>query len=249
MSKVSEAAKWALDKGDGKNCPFCAWQANASSDRRALSMHMRGSHKTRLVAAHEQNTLEPEVRNDPIVSETTADVLEAVGITQVDELDRFNYLAIPEHLKAQAKAEGAYLRWVAPRNVGHNKNLGASEVRISEMEAEGVKQASTETGVVTTGEMRLMRFPERLAKQRRELKASRVDTQLRARGEEMQKSQSDAEKILYDHYVKEVGLDHTRAMQVARAQAGRAQRESARADGRDPRQGLTIRDQRGERAY
>jgi len=245
MSKVSEAAKWALGESDGRNCPFCAWQANASSDRRALSMHMRGSHKTRLISAHEEKSLEVEVRTD--TEETRADVLEAVGITQVDELDRHNYLTIPDALKRRAESEGAYLRWVAPRNVGQNKNQGANEVRIADMDAEGVAQASTEGGTVKTNEMVLMRFPPELAKRRRELKESRAENNLQARGEEMQKASGDAQKILYEHYTKVEGLDHTTALQVSRAQAKRS--ESERSDGRDPRQGLSIRDQRGESQY
>lgn len=242
MSKVSEAAKWALEQSDGKNCPFCPWEANQSSDRRALSMHMRGSHKTRLVAAHEQETLEPQVREDKDGS--TEDVLEAVGITQVDELDRFDQLFVPEALKQKAASAGDYLRWVAPRNIAQNKNRGAVEVTLTEAGEEGVRQASTEGGGVKTGEMVLMRFPQQLAERRRAQKDSRVEAGLKARAEEIAGSRGDTEKLLYDHY-RQKGLDNTQASQLAKAQAGLAEREASR----DVRRGLYERDQRGERAY
>ena len=125
-----------------------------------------------------------------------------------------------------------------------NKQRGAEDVTLDEAGAEGSLQASTEDGVYKTGEMRLQKFPKALADQRKKQKESRVEAGLKARAEEIDGAKSDAEKILYDHYRKE-GLDNQQAMQIARAQAGRAAKQASD----DPRHGLTVRDQRGEHAY
>lgn len=235
MNKVREAAKWVLEQVDGKECPFCAWRAQDHSDKHPLSLHLRTAHKAAIVSAFEQQTLTPVILTDEVV-ETTEEVLASVGIEEVDERFKYNYLAIPDDIKKKAEADGATLRWVAPRNIGTFRTQGATIVPLSG--EGGAKQGSTE-GPVKTKELTLMRFEAPVAEKRRQINASKIENRVASCAEELRGSGSDTEKILYDHYRKNEGLDHQKALQIARAQSRRAETNVS----------LRIRDQQGDHAY
>jgi hypothetical protein len=235
MERIKKAVEFVYSYADGNSCPLCGAEMNAT-ERQETSMknHIRVNHPLKAVECMDQGTLEPKVEQ-PVDASTP--IHEVAGIKTQDEYDRYDALHIPKKVRERVREEGSSLTWKAPSRLGRALDMGAVAVEREEA-GSGVRQQSTEDGRVRTGEMTLVEWPAELAEVRRRQKKSRIDDQLVARKEELQKVKTEMEKTLYDE-MRRRGQDHTVSLQVAQAVAGSQEADMKHGDPRR-HEGLRI---------
>lgn len=247
-SKFSAAVDWATElsiKSHASACGICTWRpwdlGSEGETRRALAAHIRRKHRDSIVDLFERQTLNLSTLVTP--GDANDELLAAAGITETNDLDRYDRLAIPPAIRHQAELDGAEFRFVRKDRVDHFKYQGAEVVHLNG--ERGVVQPSTEDGILRANEMVCMRIPHELLKKREAQKEARLNSQLNSRAEEIQVKRDAYEKQTYDILRKD-GKDHQTALQVARALTSRRNRERGRSESN---LGMTIRDRHGERSY
>lgn len=241
---ISEGVEYVYKRSNGYECPFCSARMGQGEQPapRALKQHVRLRHPTQAVLAMTQDTLEPVMRVDAEDDSPHA----LAGIKLQEDYDRFDALYIPEKLRREAQQRGDVLRWSAPDKVRRRLDQGA-ELVARDGDEVGPRQGSTEDSSLRANEMRLVRIPEEMAVRMQRQKAARIERNLSASKEAYEQSREGVEKVVFDS-LKAKGYDSQTAGQVARAVAGKAQREDTWQGG-DPNahQGITITNKHGER--
>jgi hypothetical protein len=241
--KFRVAVDWAIDLSiadHGGHCGICSWASvwrNASTDqaRAGLGQHIRRKHRDTIVDLYDNQTLSlaTTIGDDAPILEAdinvdTDELLAVAGISQIDQLDRTDMLAIPEALRSEADLNGDVFYWKRPEEVDHLKSQGA---RVLELKGSiGDQQPSSEDGILRSRELVCMVIPHELAAQRRAQKDARVTDQLNARAEEIQTKRDEYERKTYDYLRSEKNLDHQQARQVSRALTQRRVREGEPTD-------------------
>ena len=245
-SKFEIAATWVYEKSleasKSGRCGVCGFEPWPHDKEKSLLNHIRRRHKDTLVELYDHQVMNLSDLSPTPPSENENEMLAAAGITDVQDLNRFDFLAVPERIKSRIEETGSTGRWVRSDRVDHFKAQGAIVTRVEGSEG-GAKQPSTESGNLRSNEMVHITMPHEVARNRRNFKASRITEQLNARSEEVQQTRDKYEKRVYDHLRKERNLDHSKASQVANALVNRRTREAGEVG--DP--GISIQDQSGSR--
>ena len=241
VPKFRQAIDWAVAKSvkEGGRCGVCDWEPWPHNKEQSLAKHMRSKHRGSIVDLFEMQVLDmAELKPaEPGVSDD--ELLATAGISDIDELDKHNYLAIPTVVSQQIEEDGASGRWITEDRIEHFKQQGAT---LTQYNGTDLKHGSGEAGHLRANELYHVTIPHELAQRRHSLKRSRVDEQLRARGEEERSIRDDYEKKTYDYLRGERNLDHTKASQVARALTQRRERS-------DGGPQVRVQDARGSQEY
>ena len=208
VPKFRKAVDWAMAQSienHGTDCGICGWKP--------------WSHNKEVLNLSDLSPANP--------SDDDNELFATAGITRVEDLDRHDFLAVPQAIKDKIEGDGGVGRWVRDDRLEHFKNQGATITQ----GAHGTNQPSSENGALRTNELTHVTMPHELAERRSRQKEARVNDQLVARAEEIEKTKDKYEKKTYDYLRKERGLDHGKAGQVAKALAGRRQREGGDGNG------------------
>jgi len=241
---VDTAVKWILSQAEsqGKQCPFCPWEAVDGASENAAENHLRTKHPFKVVLAYQQKDL------DPIVDTYTEEELqnlspqEALGIATQDELERPNYLFVPPQIKEEMERRNAKGRWVHRDKLEQHIARGAKIVDRKDYKLP--YQHSTEDSQVRANEMVFVEYPETVWQRRRSYNDAKIDKNLQARAEDIQNTVGRLERHYYDTLIKK-GYDRTQARQVSAALA-RGQEKGNFREG-DPKAHLGIEVRRGTR--
>ena len=242
------AVEWVLKEAQLEgSCPVCSARMGMGrheTDPQYLREHLKTRHSSWCVRAEAQRSMDPIIRNDKPLAEQ--DFFELGGIERVEELDKFDALYVDKSVREAVTARHSVLRWASPDKVRRYLDQGATTVHRGDTLTP--RQGSTEDSTVRANEMVLIEIPEALANRRRKQKEQRIERQLYARAEDIQRAQDSTEKAIFDGMLKQ-GSDRDTAAQVARAIAHGEQRRKENWRGGDPRahQGMTITDQHGKK--
>lgn len=254
---VATSIDWVADQCPDGACPFDGARSNHDTDaaaaQKALRQHLKARHQFACVSAYQQKTLSPNLAAPPPQVEEEESVEDGDfwamgGFQRVDEIDRPNALYVANHLNKRARGEGASLRWASPDRVARYRDMGAVAVPLKESIDPGMRQGSTEDGVVKSNEMVLMYFPPQLTEKRRRQKARLIEKSLYARKEDMNNIREGAAKKIMDEMTKR-GIDTETASQVARAITKGAETGTSGFVGKDARahEGIHLEDQTGKK--
>ena len=230
---VQAGVDYVFEHSDGKDCPFCGARLGVGEEiePKALKGHLKSKHPHQCIMAMQQDTLSPDLRgpDDP----TPHDI---AGLTMQDEFDRFDALYIPDRLREDCRKAGDKLIWKSPEKIKRLIDQGGQVVKMTKEElADMPMQGSSETGDVKANELILVRVPERLATARQAQKRARVTQGLAASKEALAQNREGVERLIYDS-LKSKNYSSTQAGQVARAVAGKVEREDDHNfQGGDPR--------------
>ena len=245
VPKFRQAVDWAAEKSmeNGATCGCCGWRpwdvGTKEQTLKSLAAHIRRKHRDTIIELFDHQVLDLGELTPSPLGESEEEVLAMAGISEIRELDHFDYFSIPEAIKERMEQDGSVPRFVRQDRVEHFKLQGAKTV-----EGEGAHNNSTEDGVIKANELVLMELPHELAERTRSQKDARVQDQLNARGEEMAVARDKYEQRTYDYLRSNRNLDHQQATQVSRALAQRRVRE-----GGDSNLGLTIESRQGSERY
>ena len=222
VPKFRQAVDWCLKKSLLKErCGVCGWEPWPHNKKQSLCRHITRKHRTTVIDLFDKQVMSLDELAPTTQGGDDDELLATAGITRVEDLDRHDYLAIPQAVRERIESDGAKGRWVRADRIEQFRNQGAIVTR-----ATGEHQPSTEDGTLRTNELIHVTLPHELAESRQRLKDSRMDEQLAARGEEADTVRERHEQETYDYLRKNRGLDHTQAKQVAHALEGRRQRET-----------------------
>jgi hypothetical protein len=247
-TKFKLAVDWAVEestKNHGGHCGVCAWRPwEHNSPKQAansLTKHIRSKHRDTIVDLYDREILDLSTLRPAPPSLSEDELLAAAGLTDVQELDHFDYLAIPEDIRTRMDVDGSVPRWVRRGRVDHFTAQGARVVNLNNGKG-GTRQGSTEDNILKTNELVCVELPHELALRRKQQKDSRINDQLNARAEEMRTTRDEHEKRTYDYLRSERNLDHQQAKQVTQALTTRRTRE-------EERSGVTIGNRHGQSEY
>lgn len=206
-------------------CPFCGRDFHLTDSAKPnlleFVLHLKSQHPSRVMVAYSSRDLEVAVKNDEDVP-APGDWYGLAGLQVVEDLDRPDLLFIDPKVKERLKKQGGQLRWCAPAKVAHFKAQGAKVIEREKDQALGKGvEASREDSTVRTNEMVLLEIPQGLWDRRKRQKAARVDDQLQACKEDIQKNVDALEQTVYDGMIKQ-GVDKQTARQVSSAIAKNA---------------------------
>ena len=223
---LNKAVEWVKREARPPGeCPFCGrdFRLTDSAKPNLLEffVHLKSQHPSRVMVAYSSRDLEVSVRHDEDIPEP-GDWHGLAGLKVVDDLDRPDLLFIDPAVKERVKKGGGQLRWCAPSKVAHFKAQGAKVVERSKDQALGRNvEASKEDSTTRANEMVLVEIPQGLWDRRKKQKASRIDDQLQACKEDIQKNVDALERDVYDGMIRQ-NVDKQTAAQVARAIAQNA---------------------------
>lgn len=245
---LNRAVEWVKrETKKSGDCPFCGRDFrltdSAKPNMLEFVVHLKAQHPSRCMVAYSSRDLEASVRKDEEVVEP-GDWHGLAGLKLVDELDRPDLLFVDPQVKSKIKSEGGQVRWVAPGKVAHFKNQGARVVERGKDQELGRNVESSKVDSTTrANEMVLMEIPNKLWERRKQQKAARIDDQLQACKEDIQKNQDAVEKMVYDGMIQQ-NVDRQTAAQVARAVATNARSKHEgnwRGASRGAHEGVQIR--------
>ncbi len=245
-SKFRKAVRWATDESMKNHqglCGICSWKpwsyGSAKETKNSMRQHIQRRHKNSIVELYDHGVLDLRSIQPAPPSKSSDELLATAGVSDVEELDRYNYLEVPTEISRRLEEDGSTGRWVRQDRIDHFKRQGAKVVGLNGTKG-GAKQPSTEDNTMRTNELVYMEIPHELAGKRQKLKESRIVEQLNSRAEEVREAQDEYTKRTVDYLVRERNLDMNRAKQVARALASRRESEEA-AQG----PGMMIKDRHG----
>jgi hypothetical protein len=223
VPKFRKAVDWALaeslEKHDAE-CGICGWKPWLHNKEQSLRAHITRKHRSTIVDLYDRQVMNLADLNPTAPSEDDDELFATAGITRVEDLDRHDYLAVPDAIKSKIEGDGGVGRWVRQDRIEHFKGQGAIVTS-----GDGANQPSSEDGSLRTNEMTHVTIPHELAERRQKQKDQRISDQLAARAEEQENTRDAYQQKSYDYLRKERGLDHSKAEQVSKALAGRRQRE------------------------
>ena len=249
-SKFAQAVDWAVDESiahHGSICGVCQWPpwkyTKKEQIRRTLLRHVRDRHRETIIDLFDKQVLSIASLL-PVPSDAEDELLAVAGLSEVQDLDHYDRLAIPKSIRAKADIDGDVFRWVREDRVQHFTSQGADTVQLNG--ERGVVQPSTENNVLRANEMVCVKMPHRLAESRRLQKESRLNESLNARAEEIAVKRDAYEGEVQDYLVKNRNLAPEQARRIAQSLAGRRDRE-----GGDPASnlGITVSDRHGMKSY
>tara|TARA_R110000751_G_scaffold106288_2_gene202296 strand:- start:2488 stop:3279 length:792 start_codon:yes stop_codon:yes gene_type:complete len=230
VPKFRKAVDWAMAQSienHGTDCGICGWKPWSHNKEQSLQAHITRKHRSTIIDLYDNQVLNLSDLSPANPSDDDNELFATAGITRVEDLDRHDFLAVPQAIKDKIEGDGGVGRWVRDDRLEHFKNQGATITQ----GAHGTNQPSSENGALRTNELTHVTMPHELAERRSRQKEARVNDQLVARAEEIEKTKDKYEKKTYDYLRKERGLDHGKAGQVAKALAGRRQREGGDGNG------------------
>ena len=249
-SKFAQAVDWAVDESiahHGSICGICQWgpwkYTKKNQIRRSLLRHVRDRHRETIIDLFDKQVLSLASLL-PVPSDAEDELLAVAGLSEVQDLDHYDRLAIPKSIRAKADVDGDVFRWVREDRVQHFTSQGADTVQLNG--ERGVVQPSTENNILRANEMVCVKMPHRLAENRRQQKESRLNESLNARAEEMAVKRDAYEGDVQDYLVKNRNLAPEQARRIAQSLSGRRERE-----GGDPASnlGITVSDRHGMKSY
>ena len=213
---IERALDWATAQSeDGHTCPICGHRhiLEGKAQPGKLRDHMARVHLFRVIAGFERGSLD----ETPQKLEKSQNAIEASGELEViNDDDAFDALYVPAVIKERATRDGGGVRWVAPRNVDRNKDMGWELVKREEGETIPNLNNSTEDDTVRTNEMVLMKAPAQLRERIDGIQARKNDNNLSARKEDFDRKLENHARNGYDTAVRK-GADATQARNLARA--------------------------------
>ena len=213
---IERALDWATAQSeDGHTCPICGHRhiLEGKAQPGKLRDHMARTHLFRVIAGFERGSLD----DTPQQLEKADNIIEASGeLEVVNDEDSFDALYVPQVIKDRATRDGGGVRWVAPRNVDRNKDMGWELVKREEGESIPNLNNSSEDDTVRTNEMVLMRAPAQLRERIDGIQARKNDNSLSARKEDFDRKLESHARNVYDTAVRH-GADATQARNLARA--------------------------------
>ena len=223
---IEKACAQALDQAprdiDGSlRCPWCGYSTMPGDDdaqRAALKLHWMKNEQSHLFAFHALPDLGFEayatlMRNRSAKDEAMA--RKEMGIDVVDELDDFDYLAVPPAVKEKARALGGRVRWVSQDNIERYRKRGMQVLDTSGHEFQ--HNHRHETSTASANELTLMYIPPQVAARIDGLKKLRVQQQsegLLNMGEASPAQLDDVGRALFERY-KAQGMNDRNAFKVA----------------------------------
>lgn len=221
---LKKARTWLVDQLGEKEttCPFCAWERQSHANFASLVEHVEKKHPWQFIAAHQQGSLDANLREDERHPDEIEDLFELAGIDTQEQLDRPNYLHIPKVLQEKGKRDGVTFRWCARSKISRWLDAGAHVVeRPTDLPQHEIpnymRGGSTEDKTMRSMDAVLMAFPAEVIEQRRAMKRRANEDQLAARAEDTMRIQDEYEKKIYDKIIRRSGVDSTTARQVAKA--------------------------------
>jgi hypothetical protein len=213
---IERALDWAIAQSeDGHTCPICGHRhiLEGKNQPGKLRDHMGRVHLFRTIAGFERGSLD----ETPTQLEKVDKIIEATGeLVVVDDDDAFDALYVPAVIRERATRDGGGVRWVAPRNVDRNKDVGWEIVKREKGESIPNINNSSEDDTVRTNEMVLMRQPPQLKRRMEAMLSRKNDNQLWSRKEEFDRKLESHARTVYDTAVRH-GADATQAGNLARA--------------------------------
>tara|TARA_R110000787_G_scaffold31886_1_gene84394 strand:- start:6229 stop:6975 length:747 start_codon:yes stop_codon:yes gene_type:complete len=222
VPKFRSAVQWVLDaslKGDG-HCAICRWEPWPHNKEQSLQKHIEKKHRSSVVELFDNQVLDLSDLQPTPPADNEDELLATAGITGIEDLDRHNWLDVPDEIRDRNDMNGAVGLWAREDNIDKYKSQGAVVTQ-----ATGRHQGSTEDGALRVNELVHMTFPHELAEKRRRQKSGRINDQNVARAEEKQQIMDKYEQRTFDYLRKERGLDSQKAGQLAKALEGRRRRE------------------------
>ena len=229
VPKFRQAVDWALAESmesHDSECGICGWKPWMHNVEQSLRAHITRKHRSTIVDLFDRQVMSISDLSPATPSTDDDELFSTAGITRIEDLDRHDYLAVPQRIKDKIESDGAQGRWVRADRIEHFKGQGATVT-----DGAGIHQPSSEDGSLRTNEMTHVTIPHELAERRRRQKDQRINDQLAARAEEQEKTRDAYQQKSYDYLRKQRGLDHSKADQVSKALAGRRDREGGNGDG------------------
>jgi hypothetical protein len=239
---LEEALQWCwanleTDHTGNRPCPWCGtdfFLGKEDEFQVALRNHWMNKHRAHLEQTHfhrdlgwDAYAIQAEIKALKDEQEEAARSHE--GLEVLDELDRYDILYLPEHMRNKAENEGGKFHWARPDRVQRYKDQGMQVVDMNSpkwsMEKDrkgkpkGMRhQHSTEDSAVRANELVAVYVPPVLKRDRDRLRRARIN----ARGnpaasqEAKQGDVSDIGKRAYGYYKNKRNLTHDEAMRMAR---------------------------------
>tara|TARA_Y100000590_G_scaffold157767_1_gene181231 strand:- start:19 stop:657 length:639 start_codon:yes stop_codon:yes gene_type:complete len=182
----------------------------------ALGAHLRMKHPAKTLKAHEQATMDPNLVPEslPERAPTLAEAKEMAGLSEINELDKFDILFVEEGIRRECDTEGASLRWSSPEKAEYWKQQGGEVVHLKKEGRDRSLRPDTEDGTTRTRELVLLKFPQQARSIFQSRRQKKTDDQLSSRLEDVQKKRSKMAQVVYDAALRE-GHDRNQAMNVA----------------------------------
>lgn len=245
---LNKAVEWVKREAHpAGDCPFCGREFRLTDASKPnmmeFVMHLKSQHPSRSMIAYTSGNLEVSMKSEEAPPEP-GDWHGLAGLKLVEDLDRPDLLFVDPKVKERVTKAGGQLRWCAPSKVAHFKNQGAKVIERGEQQklGKGV-EASKEDSTVRANEMVLLEIPAALWERRRRQKSARVDDQLQACKEDIQKNTDALERDVYDGMIRQ-NVDKQTAAQVAAAIARKARSQNEgdwRGASRGAHEGVQIR--------
>ena len=227
MSMVTKdvVSRSVEDRGGHLQCPWCGYVTPTKAPREraaGLSTHLEDQHSMHLASY----AMHPDLGLDAYSimltkrkkEEEELMLIDELGLNVTDELDDFDYLAVPDDIKKAVETKGGGTRWCTEDNIRRFQQRGYSLMEMSDdMREEFTHSYSGETSYIKSNELYLMYVPPPVKERRDGLRKMRAAAQMSGLVNNKEDTERDLDVMgqrVFDHYRKG-GMPAANALKIA----------------------------------